>query len=301
MNTILISLALVFVSTASYAANFEKLSPVSAQWVAVDSSTELYVEYYAPQENKETVVLLHGLTYTTRQWKSFINELRKRGLGVVTYDMRGMGQSLLKYAPIKSIIPITNQADDLKVLLRNLNLPKPYNIIGLSYGGGVGFNFAVKFPKLVKNLILMAPYTKPLEKVDTYIKSQVAATRLMNPLNPFTDDEVYEFYFRQFVYATYPMQEPIVLENPYKLEAVFRLSQGIGAFIPMQNTAKLKVPTHLMIAEKDQYFPVSEFEAFWNLFPAEAKASLIYVKNSEHKIPEAQPAQAADYVQQILE
>lgn len=301
MNNILISLALIFVGTASYAASSEKLSPVEVQWVAVDSSTELYVEYHPPQENKETVVLLHGLTYTTRQWKSFITELRKQGLGVVTYDMRGMGQSLLRYAPVKSIIPITNQADDLKALLQKMKLKKPYNLIGLSYGGGVGFNFAVKFPKLVKNLILMAPYTKPLEKVDNYIKSQVAATRLMNPLNPFTNDEVYEFYFRQFVYATYPMQEPIVLENRYKLEAVFRLSQGTAAFVPILNTAKLKVPTHLMIAEKDQYFPVSEFEEFWNLFPEEAKASLIYVKNSEHKIPEAQPAQAAMYVQEILE
>ena len=273
---------------------------VDVSWVAVDKNTELYTEYYPPKKNRPTLVLIHGLTYTTRQWKPFIKELVKRGYGVVCYDMRGMGQTLLRYAPVRAIIPITNQAQDLHKLLANLKIPKPYNLIGLSYGGGVAFNFAVKYPKLTGNLILMAPYTKPLAQVDAYIKNQVAAARLANPFNPYTDDELYEFFFRQFVYTTYPMQEPIVLENPYKLEAVFRLSQGVGAFIPWNNTDKLKSRTHLLIAANDQYFKPVEFESFWEKFPEDAKAGLYYVKNSEHKIPEAQPEQAATIIDDIF-
>ncbi len=275
-------------------------APVDVQWVPVSQAKELYTEYYAPVEGMPTIVLLHGLTYTTLQWRKFVKELTSLGFGVVCYDMEGMGQTLLKYAPIKTIIPITNHVKDLHVLLRKLKIPKPYNLLGLSYGGGVAVAYGLKYPSFVNHLILMAPYTKPIAKVDEFIKGQVRATRLMNPFNPYTDDEVYEFYFRQFVYLTYPQQEPIVLENRYKLEAVFRLSQGTGAFVPAEHVSQLTVPASLLIPEKDQYFKPSDYMEFWNLFPAASRANLFLVKDSDHKIPESQPVQAAKIIQQIL-
>ncbi len=298
LNWILKVLLMISFATAGSTA---VATSVDAQWVSVSPTKELYVEYYAPEVGKPTVVLLHGLTYTTLQWRKFIKELTDLGYGVVCYDMEGMGQTLLKYAPIKAIIPITNHIKDLHVLLKELGIKKPYNILGLSYGGGVAVAYALKYPKFVKNLILMAPYTKPIAKVDEFIKMQVNATRLMNPFNPFTDDEVYEYYFRQFVYMTYPKQEPIVLENKYKLEAVFRLSQGTGAFIPQEHVAELQVPASLLIPENDQYFPAKDYLEFWSLFPASSQKNLVYVKGSEHKIPESQPAQAAKIVQKIIE
>lgn len=269
-------------------------------WVRVSADKELYVEHYQAKPNRPTVVLLHGLTYTTHQWASFIRELTKYGYGVVCYDMEGMGQTLLRYAPIKTIIPITTQIEDLHILLKSLKIQKPYNIVGLSYGGGVAFGYAVKYPQYVGNLILMAPYTRPVEKINQLILTQVKTARALNPFNPYTDEQLYEFFFRQFVYTVYPSQEPIVMENPYKLESVFRLSQGVGSFIPAEHVEKLKVPTYMMIGDRDQYFPASEYEDFWKTFPEESKREVFYVKNSEHKIPESQPAQAAQYMQQIL-
>lgn len=284
-----------FINTWLYANAPEKL------WIKVSSTKELYTEYYAAKAGKPTVVLLHGLTNTTHHWSKFINELKKLGYGVVCYDMEGMGQTLLRYAPIRTIIPMTTQIDDLHILLKKLRLKKPYNILGLSYGGGVAFGYSIKHPDYVNNLILMAPYTGPVEKINQFILNQVSTTRTLYPYNPYTDEQLYEYFFRQYVYATYPALEPTVLENPYKLEAVFRLSQGVGSFIPNEHVEKLNVPTTLMIAENDQYFPASEYENFWNTFPVKSRRALIYIKNSEHKIPESQPAQAAKYLQQILE
>lgn len=273
---------------------------VDARWVEVSPSKSLYVEYHAAQQGMPTLVLLNGLTYSTAQWNKMTAALTKRGFGVVAYDMEGMGQTLLKYAPIKNIIPISSQIRDLHTLLKKLKIKKPYNLVGLSYGGGVAFGFAIRYPKEVQNLILMAPYIKPLKKVDDYLKSQVESAKKMNPFIPYSDEQLYEFFFRQFVYSVYPTQEPIVLENAYKLEAVFRLSQGVGSFIPDDHVQDLKVSAHMMIPTQDQYFPPSEYEAFWNRFPEKTKANLFYVQNSEHKIPEAQPEQAADYILQIF-
>lgn len=292
---IFILIATIFAGQGLFADNVKKI------WVPVNAGKEVYVEYHAPQPGKPTIVLLHGLTYTTVQWSAFITELRHFGFGIVCYDMQGMGKTLLRYAPVRATIPLTAQISDLHVLLKNLKLKKPYNLLGLSYGGGVAFGYAIKHPNLVSNLILFAPYTKPLKKVDDYLNQQVAFTRLMNPFNPYTDRQVYEFYFRQFVYQTYPQQEPIVLENRYKLEAVYHMSFGIDTFIPEEHTVQLAVPAHLFIAEKDQYFPREEYDHFWSLFPASTKKNLFVVKNSEHKIPEAQPFVAAKYVQSIFE
>jgi pimeloyl-ACP methyl ester carboxylesterase len=292
---ILIALAAVFITQIVFASEVKKF------WAPVNGGKEVYVEYHAPAQGKPTIVLLHGLTYTTVQWREFIAELREFGYGIVCYDMQGMGKTLLKYAPIRATIPLTAQISDLHALLKNLKIKKPYNLLGLSYGGGVAFGYAIKHPELVSNLILFAPYTKPLKKVDDYLKKQVAITRLMNPFNPYTDRQVYEYYFRQFVYQTYPLQEPIVLENPYKLDAVYHMSFGIDTFIPEDHAAKLAVPAHLFIAEKDQYFPREEYDHFWSLFPTSTKKNLFVVKNSEHKIPEAQPYTAAKFVQSIFE
>ena len=147
---------------------------------------------------------------------------------------------------------------------------------------------------------IIVPYTQPLKKVDDFINSQVKMTRALNPLNPYSDEQVYEFFFRQFVYSTYPAKEPIVLENPYKLEAVFRLSQGVGSFIPMDNAIKLKVNTYMFVPMKDEYFPAAEYESLWNLIPETSRKGIFYLKNSKHKIPEVAPKESADLIENIF-
>lgn len=269
-------------------------------WVEVRPQKSLYVEYYAPKLGQPTLVILNGLTYSTRQWDPYVSALVKVGVGVVAYDMDGQGQTLLRYAPATHAFPIATQVRDLKVVLEKLQVPAPYNLVGLSYGGGVGIGFALENPQLVKNLILMAPYTKPLEKMDVWIKAQIWATRATFPLNPASDDELYDFFYHQIVYATYPQSEPIVLENPFKLEAVFRLGQGIRKFVPEDFASDLRVPTHLMVARRDQYIPATVLESFWSAVPKNLKKSRIFVADSEHKLPEAVPNFAAAWTYYIV-
>lgn len=263
---------------------------------------ELFVDYQAPEKNKPTVVLLNGLTYTTRQWAAMTLQLKLKGYGVLRYDMDGMGQTLIKYGPKNGPYPYQNQVEDLYLLLKKLEVKKPYNLVGLSYGGGIGAGFAFKYPKLVNKIVLMAPYTQPLKDQDTWIKGQIAVTRLQFPLNPASDDELYDFFLRQISFATYPMVEPIVLEHPYKLEAVFRMTQGIRHF-DVSASAHLfpKNSVYLVMAQQDQYIPAEVLENFWNQIPDESKVEKIYVPWSEHKIPEARPVMAAEIITHIFD
>lgn len=270
-------------------------------FVKISSGNELFVDWNQAKEGQPTVILINGLTYSTRQWDDFTAALVKQGVGVFRYDPIAMGQTLLKYAPITEVVDYKKQVDDLKSLLTNMKVEKPYNLLGLSYGGGIALAYAGKYPTEVKKIIAMAPFTEPLQSQDQWIKMQVASARAMQPWNPYSDDELYDYFLKQIIYSSYPSAEPIVLENPYKLEATFRMVQGIRHF-RAERILKLlpKHSVHLIIAGKDQYIPRDVLETFWDKIPQDVRVSKTIVDNSEHKIPEAVPKFSAAFVGEIL-
>jgi pimeloyl-ACP methyl ester carboxylesterase len=270
-------------------------------FVQVRPNKELYVEYTKPRSGKPTVVLLHGLTYTTFQWDRFAAGLVRQGIGVVNFDFDGMGQTLLKQAPVLQIIPYEQQVQDTLQVLKSLQVSPPFNLVGLSYGGGIGIHFAATFPRLVGNLVLMAPFTEPLQSQDQWIKAQIWATKQMFPWNAASDDELYDYFLRQIIYATYPQAEPIVLENPFKLEAIFRLVQGIRKFNASVDAPALpRRSVHLMVAAQDQYIPRKVMDDFWNEVPEKSRASRIIIYGADHKIPESVPLFSSAWVAKLL-
>lgn len=297
MKSMLVVLMLV---CSAFVANAQEAKPLKG-FVTISFERELFVDYVPAKRNQPTLVLINGLTYSTRQWDSFVEPLIKKGVGVLRYDPVGQGQTLLKYAPITQVIPVKSQVEDLKTLLKALNIPAPYNLAGLSYGGGIAAEFAAADPELVNSLILMAPFTEPLEQTDKWIKSQIWATRNIFPYNKLSDDDLYDYFLHQIVYLTYPQAEPIVLENPFKLEATFRLVQGIRKARPIDNTSLLPAKSvHLMIARQDQYIETKVLDDYWGAVPQSARASRLYVNNSEHKMVEAVPNFTAAWVYEIL-
>ncbi len=273
-------------------------------FVSISSQKALYVDYVPAEGKNPTVILINGLTYSTRQWEKFAKNLIGKGVGVLRYDPIGQGETLLRYAPILSVIPYQEQVKDLRDLLTKMNLKGPYNLVGLSYGGGIAAEFTAEYPNLVKNLIMMAPFTRPLESTDNLIKAQVLWTRQFLPIYPFifmSDDELYDYYLRQIVYTTYPAAEPIVLENPYKLEATFRLVQGIRKARPVDKTNRIPgKAAHLMIARQDQYIEARVLDEYWQAVPNGSRGSRIYINGSEHKMVEAVPNFTAGWVYEIV-
>src|SRR5690606_13405895 len=124
------------------------------------------------------------------------------------------------------------------------------------------------------NLILLAPYTEPLEGQDKWIRAQIWATRNIFPYNKATDDELYDFFLRQIIWATFPQAEPIVLENPWKLDAIYNLVRGIRKFYAIDYADQLPPgKVHLMVAGMDQYIPREVMDNFWDQVNPKAKMS----------------------------
>ncbi len=271
-------------------------------FVKIRGQRELFVDYLKPAAGKPVVVLLNGLTYRTGVWDSFVKELKGDGLGILRYDPMGHGKTLAKSGLPNEAIESDEQVKDLNSLLSVLGIRKAVHLVGLSYGGAIGTQFTIAYPNKVANLILMAPFTKPLDSQDQQIRLHIAQTRAMYPLNPASDDELYDFFLKQIVYATYPMVEPIVLEHPWKLEATFRLVQGVRKFKAENVVDQLPdASVHLMVADWDQYIAPKILEDLWKQIPKRARQSRLIINHSEHKIPEAMPSFSAKWVRMIVE
>lgn len=270
-------------------------------FIKINGDRELFVDYIKPSAGKPVIVLLNGLTYRTGIWDAFVNELKGDGLGILRYDPMGHGKTMVKHGYPSEVIEADDQVKDLGALLSALSIKNPVHLLGLSYGGAIGTMFTVKYPKKVASLILMAPFTKPLDSQDQQIRLHIAQTRVMFPFNPASDDELYDFFLKQIIYATYPMVEPIVLEHPYKLESTFRLVQGVRKFKASDVVDQLPDNSvHLIVADKDQYIEPKILEDLWTQIPKRARLSRLFIDHSEHKIPEAMPNFSAEWIKLIV-
>jgi pimeloyl-ACP methyl ester carboxylesterase len=268
--------------------------------VNLSNGHQIYSIHYKAPAGRPTVILVNGLTYTTKAWDKMVASLVGRNFGILSYDAYGMGQSLEASGPIQSVIPIESQADDLALLMNHFELAQA-DLVGLSYGGALTLQFALKYPEKIDKLILMAPYIRPLKQQDDLIKQQVQTHHWMYPLDRRSDDELYDYYLKQNIMQTYPIYEPVLNEKPNRTEAVFHMVQGVRKFMILDQISKLPAgKIHLVLAEKDQYVPKADHEDFWKALSNAQKLSRVTVTGSEHKIPEAVPEFAAAWVREII-
>ena len=99
-----------------------------------------------------------------------------------------------------------------------------------------------------------------------------------------------------------PLPSQLCLKTPSSFEAVFRMAQGVRKFLAKDTFAKLpKGEVHLMVAKQDQYVSRTTLDNFWDSIPSEVRASRVIIDGSEHKIPEAAPIVAAEWLIKIID
>ncbi len=102
--------------------------------------------YFEVAGTGPALVLLHGFTLDTRMWDDQFAPLSQH-FRVVRYDLRGFGQSTLPSAPYV-------HADDCAALMDHLQMPRAH-LVGLSAGGRVALDVAVRHPARVARLAVL--------------------------------------------------------------------------------------------------------------------------------------------------
>ncbi|MGW4831593.1 alpha/beta fold hydrolase [Amycolatopsis japonica] len=111
----------------------------------------------------DPVVLLHGGMLDSRMWDAEMRELGRHHT-VIRYDARGHGESSTPTERFRHY-------EDLRALMTALELPRT-SLVGLSGGGRIAVDFALTYPELVENLVLVATGLSAMVAKDPFVLEQ---------------------------------------------------------------------------------------------------------------------------------
>lgn len=117
---------------------------------AQNDGVALYFEEHGAGD--ETIVLVPGLGLTAGAWTEVVDQL-KDDYRVVAVDPRGAGRS------DKPDVPYTGEtnAADMRAIFDAVGIERAH-FVGMSMGGMIGQEFAIRFPERVKSLVLASTY-----------------------------------------------------------------------------------------------------------------------------------------------
>lgn len=114
--------------------------------------------YYETHGKGEPLVIILGLSSNIYEYKTVIEEVAKQ-YKVLVFDNRGAGRSDKPKTPYS----IKMMAKDTYELMQKTGFNKA-NIVGISLGGKIALEFAIKYPNSVKKLILISTGAKSVVK-----------------------------------------------------------------------------------------------------------------------------------------
>jgi pimeloyl-ACP methyl ester carboxylesterase len=171
-----------------------------------------------------TVVLVSGFEAPQAYWNSVIPDLAAKTT-VLTFDRAGIGKSEIGDLPAHG----EQSAKDLQVLLDKSAVPRPYILVGHSYGGSVVRLFASMYPDNMGGLILedtqhedvLKELRKILKGKDLEAFEQLMVDRFSAPENPKTEAD-YRNITREQVSKSKPLPliPFVVLVSPDRAKAM---------------------------------------------------------------------------------
>ena len=159
--------------------------------------------FYEVSGDGYPIIFSHGASWNHFQWKEQVNYF-KDNYKVVTWDVRGHGNSTLPEGPVNS----EDFSADLITLMDHLNL-RDAVICGLSMGGHISLQTAIRYPDRIKGLILIGTpcsntfnlyekivvpinrFSSKLISIDTSAKLQA---KMLSKINPSNYQYIYEAF-----------------------------------------------------------------------------------------------------------
>lgn len=192
--------------------------------------------YYEISGEGEPLLLLHGGLGSTDMFAPVMPALTGHRQ-VIAIDLHGHGRTELRDRKID----LVDIGDDMATVLKSLGYDK-VDVLGYSFGGGVGFRFAVQHPEMVRRLAMVsAGYSDE----GFYPEIRAQQTQVGAAMADFMKDT--------------PMYKSYMAVAP-KPEDFPRLLQGMGDFMRQHydysaDVKKLAMPTMIAFGDSDMYLP----------------------------------------------
>lgn len=248
----------------------------------------------ADEGSGPVILLVHGFPLDHTMWSSQIEEFSKTNR-VIAPDLRGFGGT---DGALYSV-SMEQYADDLVALLEALHADKPITFCGLSMGGYVGWQFALRHPKWLGRLILCDTRSvadsaeaasnrlKMAEIVTKEGPEPIAWAMMPKLFAPTTSERRPEL--------TEQIRRTVLATNPIAIAAAHRgmaVRPDVSSFLPT-----LHVPTLVIVGEYDVISPPAEMKAFSDAMP---NARFAVISNAGHMAPIENPSEVNQVIHEFL-
>jgi lysophospholipase len=132
--------------------------------VTTDDGVDLRYARWPPNRSpvRGTIVILHGRTEFIEKYFETINDLRRRGFAVASFDSRGQGGSarLLGNPRKGHVRDFADHVNDFDAVMQQVVLPDcppPYYVLGHSTGATIALLSAERLRTQIDRIVLTAP------------------------------------------------------------------------------------------------------------------------------------------------
>ena len=218
----------------------------------------IHWEYFG-RGDREAIVLLNGLAMHTKAWYGFLPRLLPE-LDVVLYDYPGQGESSARDVPYF----IDRIAGYLGAILDAISLDRVH-LMGISYGGFVGLEFARRFQERLDTLTLSGILLSHEQLFEMY---QALSLRFYwsGPLafelyTHYMYEKIFgEAFVREFRDKLEPMRQKFHDRYKEKLHALIRLTEAQDPFFAalddlLPRYQAIQTPTLIMAGAEDRAIP----------------------------------------------
>ncbi len=210
--------------------------------------------FYIKEGKGEPLVLISGLG-SKMSW-DFQIPFFKEKMMVISLHNRGVGKSSRPNYPYTMDMFV----EDIKNLLEHLNIKQKIHLCGISMGGMIVQNYALKYPNSVKSLMLCA--TSAIYSPNALIEAQ----ELMQNFSPEQKfkTRVAALFSRPFKKilrqdkALYKSLEKEFMEDPTTLQDYVNQGAAITGHDTTNDLDKIKHPTLIILGDDDRIIPTLE-------------------------------------------
>jgi 3-oxoadipate enol-lactonase len=258
------------------------------------SAPAIHYSVRAPRNGKaprKTVVLSHALGCDLTMWDQLANALAF-DCRVICYDHRGHGSSDAPAGPYA----MADLADDAARLLRELD-SGPVVWIGLSMGGMVGQELALRHPSLVAALVIANSTSAYPAEAGAMWQQRIDAVRA-GGLEAIADAVMARYFsdaFRAEHAATVARYRRRVVTTD--ADAYIACCAAVAAIDTTERLPRIAVPTLVIAGELDAGTPLPMSQTLAQRIPG---ARLEVLKNASHLSAVEEPEQFAQAVTQFM-
>jgi alpha-beta hydrolase superfamily lysophospholipase len=221
-----------------------------------------YRRYAPPGEPVGRMVFLHGIQSHGGWYPRSCSRMAAAGYEVFFLDRRGCGLNTEARGDIPSFRRVL---DDIAEFVRTLPTDRPRLMGAISWGGKLGVGFQYRHPGLVDGLVLLCPGFFPVIRPGFFIRMRIGRCALTSPtrrfpipLNDpalFTESETAREYLRNDRLALHEATARMLFQSN-SLDLYLRRAREW-----------VKVPTLLLLAERDRIIDNSRTRRYVDKFP----------------------------------